>query len=1124
MEYFYSLMIGIIFIALNILISGSSFGQSAVTIEERPLVMPTYQIAPPDKNPIFYTGRTYQGAQGHIYPYPMYDVLTDNRKDQTYKAVYLENEYTELCVMPELGGRILSASDKTDQYDFFYRQHVIKPALIGMIGAWISGGVEWNIPDHHRASTMLPVDYKLENNLDGSKTVWVGETELSRRMKWEVGLSVYPGRSYVEATVKVINSTPFIQSFLYWANVSVFCDENYQVIFPPSTQFGVQHAKSEFTTWPVGQGVYGGVDRTGVDLSWWKNHPNSASIFAWNFDDDFLAGYDFGKDAGTVHVANHHVVGGKKFFLWGNNPEAKMWEKMLTETDGQYLELMVGAYSDNQPDYSWIAPGETREFKQYWYPIKKIGGVKCATIDAAVNFQRTTPITLKIGLNATALFKNAKVILSASGREISKELINIDPSTPYLKEFNIDKSINDTDLKIVLLDENGKELVSYQPSIPTKEEMPKPVERPKSPKEYKSNEELYLTGLRIEQFHNATIDPMQYYYEALSRDSLDCRVNTVMGIRCCKEGKFAEAEKYLGRAISRLTKDYTKPKDGEPFYYLGVVCQFQNRYKEASDAFWKATWYNGFESLSYFKLAELACIEENYANALNLVGQSIDTNANSTQALTLKAYILRKLGKPDEGTKLLEQVQNIDKLDDWSICESNFSKLGKIKQYDWGKPEVELFCTAVKGNVQSVLESVLAYGSIGAYAEAIQVIEQYKKLGEKNSNNPMLSYYSGFYKAKTGDKIGANKSFKEASQASADYCYPFRVEEQEILQCALKENPTDAKAYYYLGNLHYYLNQKEKAVADWEQSATADDKFYLVFRNLGFAYGEYQHDVNKALPAYEKSIELNNQDARLLTEYDVLKEKAGISPKDRLAFLEKNKGTVLMRDDAVIRELELYNITGQYDKAITILTRRHFHVWEGGGSIHNIFVDAFLLRGISELSSKQFDKALKDFKIAATYPDNLEVGEPNGGGRAAQVNYFIALVYSEMKDDVNASKYFEKASVSTEQSGRRGGTPDLAFYKAMALKRLNKPDADEIFNKIADDANKNLNLNTGLDFFSKFGTNVTKETRMADNYYLLGLSYLGKGDQLLANTEFKKALDLNQNHLWAKVFLNMNFR
>ena len=317
-----------------------------VKLETKPLILPTYQIGEPDVNPIYFTGRVYQGAQGHIYPYPLYDVLTDNKVDQEYNAVTLENEFVKICVLPEIGGRILSATDKTNGYEFFYKQNVVKPALIGMLGAWMSGGVEWNIPHHHRPSSFMPIDWKTQENPDGSKTIWVGETEVRSRIKWSVGLTVYPDSSLVEAKVKIMNRSPLIQSFLYWANVSVHCDANYQVIFPPTTQFGTGHSKTDFVRWPI---------NNGRDISWWKSFTdNAASTFAWDFDHDFFGGYDHAKNAGTMHVANHHIVGGKKFFLWGNNPGAEMWEKMLTDDDGQYLELMVGAFSDNQPDYSWI--------------------------------------------------------------------------------------------------------------------------------------------------------------------------------------------------------------------------------------------------------------------------------------------------------------------------------------------------------------------------------------------------------------------------------------------------------------------------------------------------------------------------------------------------------------------------------------------------------------------------------------------------------------------------------------------------------------------------------------------------------------------------------------------------
>ena len=243
-----------------------------VTLETKPLVLPTYEIGEPDVNPIYFTGRVYQGAQGHIYPYPLYDVLTSNKVDQEYNAVYLENEYVKLCVLPEIGGRILSATDKTNGYEFFYKQNVVKPALIGMLGAWMSGSVEWNVPHHHRPSSFMPIDWKTQEHPDGSKTIWVGETEVRSRIKWSVGLTLHPDSSLVEAKVKIMNRSPLIQSFLYWANVSVHCDENYQVIFPPTTQFGTGHSKTDFVRWPI---------NNGRDISWWKDFTdNAASTFA----------------------------------------------------------------------------------------------------------------------------------------------------------------------------------------------------------------------------------------------------------------------------------------------------------------------------------------------------------------------------------------------------------------------------------------------------------------------------------------------------------------------------------------------------------------------------------------------------------------------------------------------------------------------------------------------------------------------------------------------------------------------------------------------------------------------------------------------------------------------------
>ncbi len=120
-----------------------------------------------------------------------------------------------------------------------------------MLGAWISGGVEWNIPHHHRATSFLPVDWAVSENPDGGKTIWVGETELRHRMRWLVGLTLRPGCSALEVSYRIFNGTPFAHSILCWANAAVHANTDYQIIFPPGTRLATFHGKNEFSRWPV---------------------------------------------------------------------------------------------------------------------------------------------------------------------------------------------------------------------------------------------------------------------------------------------------------------------------------------------------------------------------------------------------------------------------------------------------------------------------------------------------------------------------------------------------------------------------------------------------------------------------------------------------------------------------------------------------------------------------------------------------------------------------------------------------------------------------------------------------------------------------------------------------------
>ena len=362
--------------------------QNKVLLEERAVIMPTYPVAPAEKNPIFFKNEAFQGASRHYYPLKLNDQFNSEKTEQPWNFVLLSNDYIEIGVLPEIGGKLYYATDKTNNYNFIYKNNVIKPSNIGMTGAWVSGGIEWCVVHHHRASTFLPMNYTTVENEDGSKTVWVGEHEPRHGMRWTIGITVFPDKAYFKVQGRLFNSTPFTHSFLYWANVAAHTNENYQAIFPPSAQIVTYHSKTDFAHWPVSNEKYTNKQFNNTDISWWKNVKESESFFVYDLQEDFMGGYDHGKDAGTVHIGDHNIVKGAKLWEWGSGTKGQATEAILTETDGPYVEIMVGAYSDNQPDYSWIRPYEVKEWEQYWYPIKGMKGFKNANLEGAVNLEK----------------------------------------------------------------------------------------------------------------------------------------------------------------------------------------------------------------------------------------------------------------------------------------------------------------------------------------------------------------------------------------------------------------------------------------------------------------------------------------------------------------------------------------------------------------------------------------------------------------------------------------------------------------------------------------------------------------------------------------------------------------
>ena len=1108
---------------------------AGVRIWEEDVIIPTYAIGDPEPNPIFYFGKQSQGAQGRVYPYPLYDNLTFKKENKKYRFVHLENEFVRIGILPEVGGRLFEAVDKTNNYDFIYRQHVIKPALIGLIGAWISGGIEWNIPHHHRATTALPVEYKLEENPDGSKTIWVGELEVRTRMRWAVGYTLRPGTSYMEAKLRILNRTPVVETMLCFANVAVHVNENYQTIYPPGTQFGTYHSKTQFTQWPVSRQRYSGADFTqGVDVSWYKNHISSNSIFAWNYEDDFFGGYDHGKKAGIVSYADHHMVPGKKMWTWGNGPAGRQWDHTLTDSDGPYVELMVGAYSDNQPYYSWLQPYETKSFSMYWYPFRDIDGLKNANLEAAVNLD-VAGGNAKLGFYTTAVHPAATVSLKLAGKVLLQENTAIGPANPYTKTVAIPPGADEHDLRASISD-GGKELVAYTPIRLEEKPLPKPVGGYEPPEQIKTNEELYLTGLRIEQFNTPGVtDPLAYWQEALRRDPGDVRVNTAMGINYFKKARFAEAEQFFRKALDRATDKYTTPKEAEPTYYLGLALKAQGKFDEAYEVLQKATWSMAWRAAGYYEAAEIASMRGEYPVAAGLVDRSLEANALNLRALTLKAAMARKLGRSRDAIQALATARRItDPLDARIMAEQWLATRSPADAQPinlW----FNRFPALAEETAAELMHAGLWKDGAAVLLQAVSGAPDRAKI------SPMVYYYLARFAARSGQAGAAEEYYALARRMPPDYVFPFQYEEIELLRAAIEARPSDARALYYLGNLLYDW-QPAEATQFWEKSAALDPSFAITHRNLAVAYTHRGDPPAKAIAELEKAVSQERKYAINFTELDGLYESTAVPPEKRLALLENNHAVVTGRDDALAREISVKVVAGKYDDAIQLMTGRHFAIWEGTNlNVAEDWTSAHLLRGQQRLSARQYREALADFQAATQVPDSLPGGR-GGGANSAESSYWLGTAYDGLGNRESARQAWTSAVSPNAPAGGRGGfgrggpqaglmNAAQSYYRALALRKLGQSDqAQAALQELLNSANQALQ-NPGAGAGETGGRGAggrgagrrgpqTLQSPQLQAHYAAALGHLGLGETDQAKLELRAALAINPAHVGARSTLD----
>jgi tetratricopeptide (TPR) repeat protein len=997
---------------------------------------------------------------------------------------------------------------------------VIKPALVGLLGPWISGGIELNWPQHHRPSTFMPTDWAMEQAPDGSATAWCSEHEPMGRMKGMHGITLHPDHNVLELRVRLVNRTPLPQTFLWWANVAARVHDEYEAFFPPDVTYVADHAKRAMSAFPVARGRYYGVDygaRTPAeaDLRWYRNIPVPTSYMAMGTREDFFGGYDHAARAGFVHWADGAISPGKKLWTWGNHPFGEAWDRELTDADGPYIELMAGVFTDNQPDFSHLAPGETRTFSQSWYPIQSIGPAHRATREAALHLA-VAHERARIGVAVTRPRPGVTVTLRAGRHVIAERHADLAPDAPMvLPDVPLPAGTRATDLRLEVR-AGGDLLVAYQPVHRREGDPPAPAREPGLPQHIASLEELILTGRHLDQYRHATRRPEDYWREALRREPGDARANTAMGSWHLRRGEAARAVRYLARAVATLTRLNPNPADGEAHYTLGLALRELDRLEEAEETFARATWLAGWQPAADFARAEIRSMMGDDAGALARLDAVLARDRRHAGAQVLRVALLRRSGRLSEAAGALHAWLCEDPLDARAMAERD-------RLVAAGVPADAIPLPAegpVRPDAQLALDVAHDDARAGLLPEAIEHLEAVLPLAAP-STAPLVAYTLAWLCDRAGDTGAATRWRTDARTRPVERCFPGRPEEERVLRAAAVADPDDPHAPYLLGLLLYDRRRYHEAIACWRRSARLDPTFPTVHRDLGLAAFNVLGRPAAARAAYRRAFRLDPTDGRVLYELDQLRKRLGDPPAARLALLERHRDVALGRDDLAVELVTLLNEVGRHGEARDVLIGRRFHPWEGGeGLVSGQWVVAHRELARQAMAAGKAAVALERLAAALVLPADL------GEGRhlltpVNELHWLIAEALHLAGDATGQARALRLATISVTDPA--AGPVAADHWRALALRASGDPSAArEVGRAMVRVARARLRTPARIDYFATslpafllFDDDLERRSRI-DARYLEGLGLLGLGRDRAAIAAFREVAELDPDHLEAR--------
>ena len=1004
--------------------------QDSVTVKEYLKTFPTYPFSDPNPIPLL----------TQVYPYFRFDGFTDKPINKQWKVVEIENAYIKILVLPEIGGKIWAAIDKKSNKPFLYYNHTVKFRDIAMRGPWTSGGLEANFGIMgHTPNCATPVDYTVQHEEDGSLTCTIGALDLLTRSNWRVEINIPKDKAFFTTQAFWYNTTPIEQPYYHWMNAGAKASNDLEFIYSGNKYLGHQ---GEYASWPVNE-------QNGKLISWYKNNDFGGykSYHVFGKYTSFFGTYYHDEDRGMARYSTHDDKAGKKIWIWGLSDQGMIWEKELTDTDGQYVEVQSGrlfnqnAEGSSYTPFKHIAfePYTSDSWKEYWYPVTGTDGFVEANQYGAFNMKQEEG-WLKLYYFPVQALQDFLVVKEGD-KIVYKKALQLSPGQVFKDSIQVAVDKNKLTATI------GIDKLQYNADS-TADNLSRPVETPKN-FNWNGAYRLYLLGTELmdEKLYAKAEEKLT---ASLQQDSNFLPALVKMSELMYRNLRYKEALQLATRALS------INSVDGNANYYYGLINEQLANITDAKDGFDIAALDPAYRSAAYTELASIYHKEKDDDKALRYLQKALVYNAHNMAALQLEAVIFRKQNKRDDAQKILATIHQLDPLSYFALFE----------KYQWNKGEENK-----QKFIQSIRNELPAetYAEIAVWYYKQDCREEAKQLFTLSLPSPESVYWLAYL---SGEKV-------DVTQITPSFYFPFRSETARVIeQLSAKQN--DWLLKYHLALIYHDRNRIEKC----KQLLTSCGNepsfapFYAVRASV-------ESDNNKA------GAEADLQRALSLSKdwryYKLLAEHyVSIAQYDKaLAVIDPYAKA--HPDNYIIRLLSakilLYN--NQFSEADKLITHLDILPFEGATESHDMYREIKLKEAIDALGKHDYKNSLTFIEEAKLYPHNLGVGKPYEQDMDNRLEDWLAyLNYNSLYNKTAADNELHKIiNFNASANNERNVQSSNAIVTLWAYEKLNKnkegkqwldeqlqlhPEdtgltwAKEMLDKTADSSEMNVNSNVRI--------------------------------------------------------------